>query len=232
MLNSNSASNSNSSCNENYNISDDFLDREISVDEVYNVIRVAKCGKAPGYDEIPVEVYKNQTALCALTRIFNVCFSTGKVPDVWSRGIITPIPKSSTSDVRDPLAFRGITLAPSSYKIYCGILNSRLTKSLDDFDILHDEQNGFRTNRSTLDHLSTITSIIECRKIRKLSTFAAFIDFKKAYDTINRNLLFCKLQEIGISCKMLNAIKSLIIMSSHVLRLTVLLHNGSMLTVD
>ncbi|CAG2210923.1 unnamed protein product [Mytilus edulis] len=107
------------------------------------------------------------------------------------------------------MSYRGITLAPTSYKLYCGVLNSRLTVKLDDLNFIHDEQNGFRSNRNTIDHLSTITTIIETRKMCKMSTFAAFIDFKKAYDTVNRFLLFCKLESIGISSKMLNALKSL-----------------------
>ena len=54
-----------------------------------------------------------------------------------------------------------------------------------------------------------ITSIIESRKLRKQSTFAAFIDFKKAYDTINRALLFSKLELLGVSFKMTQALRSL-----------------------
>ena len=80
---------------------------------------------------------------------------------------------------------------------------------LDDSDVLHDEQNGFRKERSTIDHLSSLTTIIETRKLKKISTFVAFVDFKKAYDWINRNLLFKKLESIGLSTKMLNAIFSL-----------------------
>ncbi|CAG2253657.1 unnamed protein product [Mytilus edulis] len=87
---------------------DDMLDCEISVEEVFNVLKCSKNGKSPGYDEIPVELYKNQTMLNALTRVFNICFDSGKVPAMWSKGIITPIPKSSTSDPRDPLSYRGL----------------------------------------------------------------------------------------------------------------------------
>ena len=51
-----------------------------------------------------------------------------------------------------------------------------------DREIIRDEQNG-----STIDHISTnFTSIIETRKKCKLSTFVVFIDFKKAYDSIDR----------------------------------------------
>ena len=117
-----------------------------------------------------------------LTRIFNICYNFGKVPAMWSKGIITPIPKSSTSDPRDPMSYRDLTLAPVAYKLYCGVLNARLTVELYDMEVINDEQNGFRKGRSTIDHLSTLTTIIETRKGRKLSTFCAFIYFKKAYD--------------------------------------------------
>jgi sorting nexin-29 len=107
------------------------------------------------------------------------------------------------------LSYRGITLAPCAYKLYCSILNNRLVTWLDTRDIIHDEQNGFRKSKSTIDHLSTLTSIIETRKRRKLSTFAVFVDFKKAYDTVNKSLLFRDLNDLGISTKFLNTINTI-----------------------
>ena len=74
--------------------------------------------------------------------------------------------------------------------------------------MLVDEKNDIRMNRSTVDHVSTMTDITETRKKRKLSTFCAFIDFRKAYDCI-RELLWAKLDKIGISGKLPGAIKSL-----------------------
>ena len=106
------------------------------------------------------------------------------------------------------LSYRGITLAPCAYKLYCSILNNRLVTWLNTRNIIHDEQNGFRKSKSTIDHLSTLTSIIETRKRRKLSTFVVFVDFKKAYDTVNRSLLLRYLNDLGISTKFLNTIKT------------------------
>ena len=193
----------------NDNISDDFLDCDISIDEVLNVLMKAKLGKTPGIDYIPVELYRNNMLLHVLHKIFNKCFKFGKIPSLWGKGIITPIPKCSTSDVRDPLSYRGINLSPCSYKLYCSILNNRLVTWLESREVIHDEQNGFRRGRSTIDHLSTLTSIIETRKLKKLSTYAVFVDFKKAYDTVNRNLLFQDLNKIGISTHFLNTIKAI-----------------------
>ncbi len=123
--------------------------------------------------------------------------------------MINPIPKSGCQDARNPLSYRGISLAASMYKLYCYILNSRLSSWAESNNILVDEQNGFRKGRSTIDHLSTITNVIESRKMLKRSTYCAFIDFRKAYDYINRDLLWNKLIDIGVRGRMLTAIRSL-----------------------
>ena len=149
---------------------------------------------------------KNDSAINILHRLFSICFSTGFIPDNWNYSIISPIPKSSTGDIRKPLNYRGISLAPACYKVYCGVLNMSLRTWVTENNILHDEQNGFRTSRSPLDHLSTVTSIIETRKPMKKDTLVSFIDFSKAYDSIPRNILWSKLKEMGICGRLYNAL--------------------------
>ena len=78
-----------------------------------------------------------------------------------------------------------------------------------ELEILTDAQNGFRKGRSTVDHILSLTSIIETRKLKCQSTYTAFIDFKKAYDVIDRTLLFTKLNKFGIKGRMFDAISSL-----------------------
>ena len=185
-----------------YNDHISILDDKKSIDD-------AKKGKASGIDNIPVDVLKNDTAVSFLHVLFNICFDTGIVPSECGKCIINPIHKSSTSDRRDPLSFRGISLAPSMYKLYCSVLNRRLSSWAEQNDKIVDEQNGFRKSRSTTDHILSLTSIIDTRKKVKKSTFCAFIDFKKAYDTIDRNLLWKRLSDIGVSGKMFSALKSL-----------------------
>ncbi len=60
-----------------------------------------------------------------------------------------------------------------------------------------------------VDHLSSLTSIIETRKLQKKDIFTAFIDFSKAYDRIDRSLLWVNLSDMGLSSKMLSPIKVL-----------------------
>ena len=192
------------------NLNCESLNENITLSEVWKAITKAKCGKACGNDSIPVDVLKNDVCVSFLHILFNVCFNSGIVPSEWGKIIISPIPKSSTTDLRDPLSYRGIALSCSMYKLYSSILNDRISQWSEDNDVIVDEQNGFRKNRSTNDHLSSLTNIIETRKRLRQSTFCAFIDFKKAYDFVERGILWNKLTSvIGVNGKIVIAIKSL-----------------------
>ncbi len=131
------------------------------------------------------------------------------VPDIWQKGIITPIPKDSTKDQQVPLNYCGITLASSVYKIYCSILNQRLNQWAEANGLVEDEQNGFRKSCSCQDHLSSLANIIDNRKLVGKSTYVGFIDFSKAYDRIKRHKLWSHLNRIGVPDKFLSALKSL-----------------------
>ena len=81
--------------------------------------------------------------------------------------------------------------------MYCSDLNERLDKWLSRNNILVDEQNGFRKSRSMIDQETSLTNLIETRLKRKLSTYAAFIGFRKAYDSVGRDLLWQSYVHIG-----------------------------------
>ena len=94
-------------------------------------------------------------------------------------------------------------------KIYADILNQRLSSWLESNSLLAEEQNGFRKERSCIDHLYSLTSIVRNRKLNRKSTFVCFTDAKKAFDCVNRDLLWYKLLQFGINGKFLDALKSL-----------------------
>ncbi len=110
--------------------------------DVIEALHRTKNEKALGFDQIPVEVLHNETAIRYLHHLFSKCFETSLAPKLVSIGVISPIPKCNTSDPRDPLSYRGITLASSVYKLYVSILNKRLTKWAGDKKVLADGQNG------------------------------------------------------------------------------------------
>ena len=74
-----------------------------------------------------------------------------------------------------------------------------------------DDQNGVCKGQCCNDHLFSLKSIVETRKLLNRSTFVAYIDFSKAYDSINRQKLWYKLENLGINgnSKILKAIKSM-----------------------
>ena len=109
----------------------------------------------------------------------------------------------------NPLNYRGISLLPCIAKLYSSILNNRLTQYCDYLEIIVDEQNGFRKDRSCVDHIFVLTSIVRNIINNNLSTYCAFIDFKKAFDCINRELLLYKLLMYNIDGKMFRVINGL-----------------------
>ena len=102
----------------------------------------SKNNKSVGVDCIPNECLKNENAEYLLQRYFNACFKSQKVPTVWLRAIISPIPKSNKNDPRVPLNYRGISLLSCVSKIYTSIINTRLISFLDNnnLQVLVDEQ--------------------------------------------------------------------------------------------
>ena len=68
---------------------------------------------------------------------------------------------------------------------------------------------GFEPEEAQAIISASLSLIIESRIKRKKDTFATFIDFSKAYDRVNRSLLWHKLEALGVQGKMLNSLKSL-----------------------
>ena len=73
-----------------------------------------------------------------------------------------------------------------------------------------DEQNGFRPRRACIDHINSITSIIRNRRNKNLDTYICFVDMSKAFDHLDRHILFNTLKnDVNIGSNIYNAIKSL-----------------------
>jgi len=184
------------------------LNAPISREEVVHAINRAKGGKAVGLDSIPAEALKNNACVDILLKIFTFCFENNVCPEVWRHSIVFPIKKPDT-DPRDPMGYRGISLLSIPCKVYSDILNTRFSKWLEINDLLAEEQNGFRSKRSTVEHIYSLYNIINNRKSKKLSTFVCYIDAMKAFDRVNRNCLWYKLLKLGVHGKFYSAVKSL-----------------------
>ena len=128
----------------------------------------------------PPSIRQCKECIAYLVNLYNACFETASIPDVWPHGIIHPNIKDSKNDHRDPFNYRGITITSVTYKLYCSILNNRLSRLLELNDGLADEKDGFCCGRCTGDHKTSLSMIVESRIKLKKDTFASFIDFSKS----------------------------------------------------
>ena len=137
------------------------------------------------------------------------------VPGVWQQAVISPIPKSASKDPCVPLNYRGISMLSCFYKVYSSLINNRVTRHCEINNLLVDEQNGFRSDRSCQDHIYSLSTVIRNRLCDKLPTFCAFIDMKKAFDWVHRDLMLFKIMDqFGIYGNLYDAIKSIYTSSS------------------
>jgi hypothetical protein len=90
-------------------------------------------------------------------------------------------------------------------KILSNILLSRLTPYAE--EIIGEHQCGFRRNRSTTDHIFCIRQIFEKKWEYNVAVQQLFIDLKKAYDSVRREVLYNSLIEFGIPMKLVRLLK-------------------------
>lgn len=178
----------------NQDVDCDELNDEISMEEVEAAIHANNDHKSPGIDGIRPAFIKNSACTQFIHALCNHCLKNGTVPSAWLEAIIKPIPKANKNSTL-PSEYRGIALQSFAAKTYCRILNNRLRDFLEVNNALNEEQNGFRPGRCCQDHIFTLAAIVENRLLAKKDTFACFIDFRKAFDCVDRKLLWRKLEE-------------------------------------
>ena len=136
--------------------------------------------------------------LVPLYRLLHTIFNAGLIPTIWGKCCITPTPKSSMKDPFTPLNYRGISLLSCASKLYSRDINKRLTSYCNIFDILVDEQNSLRKDRSWIDYIFSLSSIIKNRFLNNNPTFPCFIDMSKAFDWVNRDFFCLRLLQYGV----------------------------------
>ena len=141
----------------------------------------------------------------ALWLIMNKAWRAEATPQDWKDGIICPIWKDG--DKRDPLNYRGITLLCVAAKVFCLILNQRLSSWCEENGKMSDEQGGFRKGRGCVDQIFVLKEALRLRKGKK--TYACFVDIRKAYDRTWRNGLWQMLWNLGVRGRMWRVIQSL-----------------------
>ena len=193
----------------NFDVVFDELDVAITSDEILSAIKCLNLNKANGVDGILNEylIHCKDVLMPCLVTLFNNIFQSGLYPEIWSRGCIIPVFKKG--DVNDPNNYRGITLVSCLGKLFTSILNTRLFNFDNQNSVITDAQFGFRKNLSTIDAIFVLQTLINKTLKHRKRLYCAFIDYKKAFDFVNRNILWYKLIKAGVRGKMFDIIKSL-----------------------
>ena len=190
--------------------SNHFLDKPISLEEIRNTIKTLKNKKSPGKDGITNEMIKSATPdlLQILQKLFNLIMDTGIYPNEWKVGLCIPIYK--TGCPLNPENYRGITLTNGIGKLFCQIINKRISQSLEQNNRLINEQAGFRKTYRTTDHIFVLNKLVDnVMKTKNKRLYCCFVDFQKAFDNVWHDALLLKLFNCGITGKMFNIVKSM-----------------------
>lgn len=168
-------------------------------EEIYSHIKNLKNNKSSGEDGIVAELLKNlgPNSLKEITQIIKEIWETENIPEDWKCALIHPLhKKGERSDVNN---YRGISLLPVTYKILSACLLKRAQEQLE--HTISDYQAGFRPNRSCPEQIFNLKAILKIKAIRSKPIVCTFVDFKKAYDSIDRQSLFNILEERGLDTK-------------------------------
>ncbi|KAH8619319.1 putative Reverse transcriptase (RNA dependent DNA polymerase) [Trypanosoma vivax] len=159
-------------------------------------LRELSSGPAPGDDEIHCEELKQLGRLSrrSILRLFNYSLCTRQVPAKWRHGIIVPLLKLN-KPASSMASFRSVTLTSTLCKLMERIVARRVRDCIE--DKLQPQQAGFRPARSTLDTLMQVTSAVRRTKDDK-KTAAAFIDYARAFDSVDHIGIFKELLSFGV----------------------------------
>lgn len=176
-----------------------------SLEEVKQAVRQLKNNKSPGSDELVAELFKaaGEEFIQYLHNLTLKVWTEEEMPEEWRLGIVCPLHKKG--DQLECCNYRGITLLNTGYKIMSNILYKRLLPLSE--KIIGNYQCGFRPGKSCIDQIFSLRQILEKTLEYNVETHHLFVDFKAAYDSINRNALYNAMSEFGIPRKLINLVK-------------------------
>ena len=171
--------------------------------EVLDVVNNLQNKKSPGFDGLDNFLLKKIIIEIIDPLVFSINLSllNGSVPNAMKCAKVIPLFKKGKRD--DISNYRPISLLTSLSKILEKIVYSRLIGFFDRSNILCNSQFGFRQKHSTTHAILTLVEKITKSFERSSHTLGVFLDFSKAFDTINHDILLYKLQHYGIRGKAL-----------------------------
>lgn len=177
-------------------------------DETAKAFKAMKANKAAGLESaITAEALQGggDTMLDVVHAFCCEVYTTLTPPRQWMTNVINPLPKKG--DLSMMTNYRGISLMSIAAKVYNKILLNRIRPHVD--PLLRKNQAGFGPGRSCAQHIHILRRIMEHFKEYQLPLTVTFVDFKKAFHSINRTVMFFVLRHYGIPISLVNAVQVL-----------------------
>jgi exonuclease III len=170
---------------------------DITVEEAGKALKQLQNGKSPGSDGFTTDFYKffwcdiKNSVIDSINYAKNI----GKLSIDQKRGIINLIPKKN-KDPRLLKNWRPISLLNTDYKIITKVLASRLKEVLP--SVINSDQVAYLKKRFIGQNIRTIFDILDYTKLKDENGIIAFLDFEKAFDTINWKAIFDALTSFNL----------------------------------
>jgi len=191
-----------------------FNDKDFTMEELNDALEAAKDDKAEGIDGVPNEVLKVRELRPHLLHVLNEMLH-GNIANNGKETILVPLFKKG--DPTMAVNYRGISLMPHLTKLFDALIYHRLSSVIDPH--LHPNQNGFRPDRGTTEHILTLSLLRELSATHHFPIHGCFVDFSKAFDSVTWESIQTQLDFWRVPKVLQDAIWN--IMKGHVVRIRV-----------
>ena len=175
--------------------------------ECENVLQSFAIGKTPGNDGLPIEFYKTfwPTVGKILVQVFNEAYNAKEMSNSQKQAVITLIEKKD-KDRTFLENWRPISLINVDFKIASKVITMRIIKVLP--EIIHCNQTDYVQNRFIGEAVRSIIDIMDHTKNTNIAGMLLFIDFEKAFDSLEWNFLFNSLEIFGFGHSLIRWVKT------------------------